>query len=104
MMLEHVLVSSIYLQYHGTSFFLKTSIKDYFGTQGIIHSKLRHKKLRNSGLNQWKNWLRGHYQYDLSKSEGSRLRVQKWRNQCRTIQNQDLTKADSYEKDQLIHY
>jgi len=28
------------LQYHGTSFFLKTSIKDYFGTQGIIHSEL----------------------------------------------------------------
>ena len=77
------LISS--LQYHGTSFFLKTSIKDYFGTQGIIQSELRHKKLRNSGLNQWKNWLRGHYQYDLSKSEWSRLRVQKWRNQCRTI-------------------
>nr|YP_009562790.1 hypothetical chloroplast RF1 [Clethra delavayi]QAV58315.1 hypothetical chloroplast RF1 [Clethra delavayi] len=91
------------LQYHGTSFFLKTSIKDYFRAQGIIHSELRHKKLRNSGRNQWKNWLRGHYQYDLSQIKWSRLIVQKWRNQCRKIQNQDLTKADSYEEDQLIY-
>nr|UZX49698.1 hypothetical protein RF1 [Eurya rubiginosa var. attenuata] len=101
------------LPYHGTSFFLKTSIKDYFGTQGIIHSELRHKtelrhkKLRNSGINQWKSWLKGHYQYDLSQIRWSILIAQKWRNrinQCRTIQNQDLNKEDSYEKDQLIHY
>nr|YP_010997394.1 hypothetical protein RF1 [Darlingtonia californica]UZS76920.1 hypothetical protein RF1 [Darlingtonia californica] len=92
------------LQSHRISFFLKTSIKDYFGIQGIIHSELRHKKLRNSGINQWKNWLRGHYQYDLSKIRWSRLIVQKWRNKCRTIQNQDFIKEDSYEKDQLIHY
>nr|YP_009419897.1 hypothetical chloroplast RF1 [Sinojackia rehderiana]ASM46576.1 hypothetical chloroplast RF1 [Sinojackia rehderiana] len=95
------------LKYHGTSFFLKTSIKNYFGTQGIIHSELRHKKLRNSGINQWKNWLRGHYQYDFSPIRWSRLIAQKWRtriNQCRTIKNKDLNKKDSYEKDQLIHY
>nr|YP_009418592.1 hypothetical chloroplast RF1 [Stewartia calcicola]ASM44575.1 hypothetical chloroplast RF1 [Stewartia calcicola] len=95
------------LQYHGTFFFLKTSIKDYFGTQGIICSELRHKKLRNSGINQWKTWLRGHYQYHLSQIRWSRLIAQKWRNrinQCRTIQNQDLNKENSYEKDQLIHY
>nr|YP_009419810.1 hypothetical chloroplast RF1 [Pentaphylax euryoides]ASM46489.1 hypothetical chloroplast RF1 [Pentaphylax euryoides] len=95
------------LPYHGTSFFLKTSIKDYFGTQGIIHSELRHKKLRNYEINQWKSWLRGHYQYDLSHIRWSRLIAQKWRNrinQCRTIQNQDLNKEDAYEKDRLIHY
>nr|AQU64810.1 hypothetical chloroplast RF1 [Nyssa sinensis]AUF33526.1 Ycf1 [Nyssa wenshanensis]AUF33951.1 Ycf1 [Nyssa sinensis] len=95
------------LQYQGTSFFLKTEIKDYFGTQGIFHSELSHKKLRNSGMNQWKNWLRGHYQYDLSQIRWSRLIPQKWRNrvnQCRTAQNKDLNKWDSYEKDQLIHY
>nr|YP_010310601.1 hypothetical chloroplast RF1 [Mimusops elengi]UMY76135.1 hypothetical chloroplast RF1 [Mimusops elengi] len=97
------------LQYHGTSFFLKTSIKDYFGTQGIIHSELKHKKLWNSGINQWKTWLRGHYQYNLSQISWSRLIAQKWRNrinQCRihTIQNQNLNKENSYEKDQLIHY
>nr|YP_009419549.1 hypothetical chloroplast RF1 [Sladenia celastrifolia]ASM46141.1 hypothetical chloroplast RF1 [Sladenia celastrifolia] len=95
------------LQYHGTSLFLKTSIKDYFGTQGVIHSELRHKKLRNSVINQWKNWLRGHYQYNLSQIRWSKLIAQKWRNrinQCRTIQNKDLNKEDSYERDQLIHY
>nr|USW64907.1 hypothetical chloroplast RF1 [Schima superba]USW65081.1 hypothetical chloroplast RF1 [Schima superba]USW65342.1 hypothetical chloroplast RF1 [Schima superba]USW65429.1 hypothetical chloroplast RF1 [Schima superba]USW65516.1 hypothetical chloroplast RF1 [Schima superba] len=95
------------LQYHGTSFFLKTSIKDSFGKQGIIHSELRHKKLRNPGINRWKTWLRGHYQYHLSQIRWSRLIAQKWRNrinQCRTIQNKDLNKENSYEKDQLIHY
>nr|YP_009571006.1 hypothetical protein RF1 [Quintinia verdonii]QBC69512.1 hypothetical protein RF1 [Quintinia verdonii] len=95
------------LQYHGTSFFLKTAIKDSFGTQGIFHSELRHKKLRSSGTNQWKNWLKGHYQYDLSQIRWSRLIPQKWRNrvnQRRTAQNKDLNKWDSYEKDQLLHY
>nr|YP_009240853.1 ycf1 protein [Diplopanax stachyanthus]AJO25203.1 ycf1 protein [Diplopanax stachyanthus] len=95
------------LQYHGTSFFLKTAIKDYFEIRGIFHSELSHKKLRNSGINQWKNWLRGHYQYDFSQIRWSRLIPQKWRNrvnQRRTTQNKDLNKWDSYEKDQLIHY
>nr|YP_010984244.1 hypothetical protein RF1 [Hydrangea hirsuta]WOK77714.1 hypothetical protein RF1 [Hydrangea hirsuta] len=95
------------LQYHGTSFFLKTGIKNFFGTQGIFHSELNHKKLRNSGINQWKNWLRGHYQYNLSQIRWSRLIPPKWRNrvkQRRTAQNnKDLNKRDSYEKGQLMH-
>nr|YP_010973496.1 hypothetical chloroplast RF1 [Ilex jingxiensis]WNR55212.1 hypothetical chloroplast RF1 [Ilex jingxiensis] len=95
------------LQYHGTSFFLKTGIKDSFGTQGIIHSELRYKKFRSYGANQWKNWLRGHYQYDLSQIRWSRLIPQKWRNrvnQCRTAQKKDLKKWNSYEKNQLLYY
>nr|YP_010207718.1 hypothetical protein Ycf1 [Corylopsis sinensis]YP_010275362.1 hypothetical chloroplast RF19 [Corylopsis glandulifera]YP_010689035.1 hypothetical chloroplast RF1 [Corylopsis willmottiae]UBA14467.1 hypothetical protein Ycf1 [Corylopsis sinensis]UJV34255.1 hypothetical chloroplast RF19 [Corylopsis glandulifera]WBR73965.1 hypothetical chloroplast RF1 [Corylopsis willmottiae] len=95
------------LQYHGTSLFLKNEIKDYFGTQGISHSELRHKKLLNSGMNHWKNWLRGHYQYDLSQIRWSRLVPQKWRNRVNQhcmAQNKDLNKWDSYEKDQFIHY
>nr|WCH58615.1 hypothetical protein RF1 [Chunia bucklandioides] len=95
------------LQYHGTSLFLKNEIKDYFGAHGISHSKLRHKKLRNSGMNQWKNGLRGHSQYDLSQIRWSRLIPQKWRkrvNQRCMAQNKDLKKWDSYEKDRLIHY
>nr|YP_010698626.1 hypothetical protein RF1 [Corylopsis multiflora]WCH58701.1 hypothetical protein RF1 [Corylopsis multiflora] len=95
------------LQYHGTSLFLKNEIKDYFGTQGISHSELRHKKLLNSGMNHWKNWLRGHYQYDLSRIRWSRLVPQKWRNRVNQrcmAQNKDLNKWDSYEKDQFIHY
>nr|QKV45439.1 hypothetical chloroplast RF1 [Mukdenia rossii] len=95
------------LQYHGTSLFLKNEIKDYFGAQGIFHSELKHKKLRNSGMNRWKNWLRGHYQYNLSKIRWSRLVPQKWRNRVNKgwmAQNKDLNKRDSYEKDQVIHY
>nr|YP_010158012.1 hypothetical chloroplast RF19 [Tugarinovia mongolica]QRG29957.1 hypothetical chloroplast RF19 [Tugarinovia mongolica] len=95
------------LQYNRPSFFLKTEIKDFFGRQGIFHSELRHKKLPNYGMNPWKNWLRGHYQYDLSQITWSRLVPQKWRNginQSHTSQNKDLNKWYSYEKDQLFDY
>nr|QHB75081.1 putative RF1 protein [Brunellia antioquensis] len=102
------------LQYYGTSLFLKNEIKDYFITQEVFYSELRHKKLKNSVMNQWKNWLRGHYQYDLSQIEWSRLITQKWLNKVKVNQhcmthNKDLNKKDlnkwySYEKNQLIHY
>nr|YP_009749975.1 hypothetical chloroplast RF1 [Chelidonium majus]QIJ46338.1 hypothetical chloroplast RF1 [Chelidonium majus]QNA48402.1 hypothetical chloroplast RF1 [Chelidonium majus] len=102
------------LQYPGASLFLKDRIKDFFGTQGIFHSESRHKKFRNSGMNNsemngWKNWLSSHYhyQYDLSQTTSSRLVPQKWRNrvnQSRTVPNKASTKLDSYEKNQLIHY
>nr|YP_009436364.1 hypothetical chloroplast RF1 [Cyphia belfastica]YP_009436381.1 hypothetical chloroplast RF1 [Cyphia belfastica]ATG26542.1 hypothetical chloroplast RF1 [Cyphia belfastica]ATG26559.1 hypothetical chloroplast RF1 [Cyphia belfastica] len=94
------------LQYRGTSFFLKTAIKDSFERQGIFHSELKHKKLRNFGTNPWKNWLRGHYQYNLSQIRWSLLIPQKWRNgvnQRHTPQNKDFNKGDSYEKDPLLH-
>nr|YP_010497283.1 hypothetical chloroplast RF1 [Lactuca imbricata]UWN01274.1 hypothetical chloroplast RF1 [Lactuca imbricata] len=93
------------LQYNGPSFFLKTEIKDFFGRQGIFHSELRHNKLPNYGMNPWKNWLRGHYQYDLSQITSSRLIPKKWRNrinQCHPSQNKDLNKWYSSEKDQLL--
>nr|YP_009338686.1 hypothetical chloroplast RF1 [Averrhoa carambola]ANU80210.1 hypothetical chloroplast RF1 [Averrhoa carambola]QWE50194.1 hypothetical chloroplast RF1 [Averrhoa carambola] len=95
------------LQYHGTSLFLKNEIKDYFETQGIFHSELRHTKVRNSLMNQWKIWLRGHYQYDLPHIRWSRLISQNWRNkvnQYGMTYNKDLTKWNSYEKARLIHY
>nr|YP_010469851.1 Ycf1 protein [Limbarda crithmoides]UVF33989.1 Ycf1 protein [Limbarda crithmoides] len=95
------------LQHNGPSFFLKKEIKDFFGRQGIFDSEVRHKKLPNYGMNPWKNWLRGHYQYDLSQITWSRLVSQKWRNginQCHTSQNKDLEKWYSHEKDQLFDY
>nr|YP_011000634.1 Ycf1 [Robinsonia thurifera]WPN83053.1 Ycf1 [Robinsonia thurifera] len=95
------------LQYNGPSFFIKNEIKDFFGRQGIFDSEIRHKKLQNYGINPWKNWLRGHYQYDLSQITWSRLVPQKWRNginQCHTSQNKDLRKWYFYEKDQLFDY
>nr|QVX29218.1 hypothetical chloroplast RF1 [Canavalia villosa] len=95
-------------EYHEIFFFLKNEIKDYFfGVQKISHSKLKHKNPPNSLMNQWTNWLKGHYQYDLSQNRWSRLVPQKWRkriNEHHMNQNKDLTKCDSYEKTRLILY
>ena len=95
-------------EYHGTPLFLKNEIKDYFfGVYGISHSKLKHKNPPNSVMNQWTNWLKGHYQYDLSQSGWSRLVPQKWRNrmnESHVAQNKDLTKCHSYDKKRLILY
>nr|YP_009867046.1 hypothetical chloroplast RF19 [Tongoloa silaifolia]QKG03045.1 hypothetical chloroplast RF19 [Tongoloa silaifolia] len=95
------------LDYHGTPLFLKTAIKNNFVTQGIFHSELRHTKLTSSEMNQWKNWLRGHYQYNLSQIRWSGLIPQKWRTTITEggmTQNKDLTKCNSYEKDQLLYH
>nr|UDH56053.1 hypothetical chloroplast RF19 [Hoheria lyallii] len=101
------------LQYHGTSCFLKNEIKDYFEEQGVSHSRLRHHYgLRqeifwHSGMNEWKNWLRSRYQYDLFQSRWLRLVPGQWRNRVNQhylAQNKDLTKWDSDEKERLIHY
>nr|AGW98859.1 hypothetical chloroplast RF19 [Operculina macrocarpa] len=97
------------LQHHGTSFFLKTQMKDFFRTQGIFQPKVIHKKLQRSITSQWKNWLRGNYQYDLSQIIWSSLmsQKQKWRNRvnryCRS-QKQYLKKWNSCEKYELSHY
>nr|YP_010514197.1 hypothetical protein Ycf1 [Strongylodon macrobotrys]UXL85850.1 hypothetical protein Ycf1 [Strongylodon macrobotrys] len=96
-------------QYQRNFFFLKNEIKDsLFGTQGIFYSNLKQKNPLNSVINQWTNWLKGHYyQYDLSKSRWSRLILQKWRNrmtECHIAQKNELTKSDSYEKSRLIFY
>ena len=101
------------LQYHGTSLFLKNEIKDYFEEQRRSHSRLRHhyglrqKSFWHSGMNEWKNWIRGHYQYDLSQSRWLRLVPGQWRNRVNqhyTARNKHLTKWNSYEKEKLIHY
>nr|QXO89974.1 Ycf1 [Erythrostemon pannosus] len=95
-------------EYHGRPLFLKNEIKDsFFRVQGIFHSKLKHKNPPNSVMNQWTNWLKGHYQYDLSQSGWSRLVPQKWRNRMNehhVAQNKDLKKCHSYEKNRLIPY
>nr|YP_009569082.1 hypothetical protein RF1 [Ancistrocladus tectorius]QBC66339.1 hypothetical protein RF1 [Ancistrocladus tectorius] len=95
------------LEYHGISLFLQNEIKDSFRTQGIIHSQLKHKRLQNSEMKQWKIWLKSNYQYNLSPIKWYKLVPQKWRNRvnqhCK-VKNQNLSKWDSYEKDQLIHY
>nr|YP_010308165.1 hypothetical chloroplast RF1 [Meconopsis integrifolia]ULU28581.1 hypothetical chloroplast RF1 [Meconopsis integrifolia] len=97
------------LQYHGTSFFLKDRIKALFGTQGILDSESRHKKLSNFEMNGWKNGLNSHYnyQYNFSKISSSQLVLQKRGNgvnQSHTISNKASTKWNSYEKKKFFHY
>nr|YP_009769732.1 hypothetical chloroplast RF19 [Mirbelia oxylobioides]QIT00434.1 hypothetical chloroplast RF19 [Mirbelia oxylobioides] len=95
-------------EYHGRYLFLKNEIGDsFFGARVISHSKLKHKNPPDSVMNQWANWLRGNYQYDLSHSRWSRLVPQKWRgriNESHMVQKKDLSKFDSYEKTQPILY
>nr|QCL17975.1 hypothetical chloroplast RF19 [Geosiris aphylla] len=92
------------LQYHDTYPFLRNIIKDYCTNQG---SKSRNKKINKPAINKWKDWLRGHYQYNFSHTKWSLLVPEKWRNivkQYRTFQKKDSMKFNfsKKEKDQLI--
>nr|QIQ22773.1 hypothetical chloroplast RF1 [Cistanche deserticola]QIQ22794.1 hypothetical chloroplast RF1 [Cistanche deserticola] len=93
------------LHYQEIPFFLKPEIKDSLETRGMIHSKLRDKKLTSYEMNQWKNWLREHYQYNLSQIKWSRLIPEKWRNKVHQhyiVKKEILIKCNS--KDLLIDY
>nr|QKK51575.1 Ycf1.2 [Yinshania henryi] len=90
-----------------TSFFVKNQIKDLFQEQGIFHYELKDKTFFNSEVNQWKNWLRSHYQYNLPQIAWARLVTQKWKkkiNQDSLVLNPSLTKEDSYEKKKFDNY
>nr|QYC36622.1 hypothetical chloroplast RF19 [Pedicularis verticillata] len=106
--LSQIQVSNSYklryvLDYQGIPFFPKPEIKDSFETRGVVHSKLGNKKLPSYEMNQWKNWLRGYYQYNLSQIKWSRLISEKWRN---TLHKRHLAKKEIVskweEKDHLI--
>lgn len=90
-------------QYKGIRPFVK---KTSFARQGIIivRCQLTHKKMPSYEITQWKKWLRGHYQYDLSEIKRSGLIPKKRRNrvdQRRIIQKENISKWASDEKDQL---
>nr|YP_009931713.1 Ycf1.2 [Dilophia salsa]QNR90336.1 Ycf1.2 [Dilophia salsa] len=90
-----------------TSFFVKNKIKDFFQEQGIFHYELKDKTFLNSEVNQWKNWLRSHYQYNLPQVAWARLVTQKWKkkiNQDSLVLKPSLTKEDSYEKNKVDNY
>ncbi|KAL3646543.1 hypothetical protein CASFOL_009510 [Castilleja foliolosa] len=56
-------------------------------------------------MNQWKNWLREHYQYNFSQIKWSRLIPEKWRNALHKhhiAKKEIVSKRHSYEKDPLI--
>uniref|UniRef100_A0AAT9ZUL9 Protein TIC 214 n=1 Tax=Cheniella tenuiflora TaxID=3078824 RepID=A0AAT9ZUL9_9FABA len=95
-------------QYDGTSLFLTNRVRDNLfgiivGKKGVVlHSKLI--RPSSSVMNQWLNWLNGHYQYNFSQNRWSRLVPKKWRNRINErgmAQNKDLIKWDSYEKNRF---
>ncbi|CAH9118084.1 unnamed protein product [Cuscuta epithymum] len=103
------------LQQNGTSFlieknfFIKKKIKDSFHKQGILQSEGIKKELKRSRTSQWKFWLRGNSQYDLSPNFWSALRSQKqkWRNRAnryRRSKQKDLHKRNSSRKLKLNNY
>nr|QKK48368.1 Ycf1.2 [Pseudoturritis turrita] len=90
-----------------TSFFVKNQIKGFFQEQGIFHYELKDKTFFNSEVNQWKNWLRSHSQYNLPQIAWARLVTKKWKkkiNRHSLVLNLSLTEADSYEKKNLDNY
>nr|YP_010598375.1 Ycf1 [Psychotria serpens]UIG86875.1 Ycf1 [Psychotria serpens] len=95
--------------YPGRSFFLKTEIKHSFEKQQLIHSELSLNKLTSYAMDQWKGWLKEHYQYDFSPIRWSKLisaKSQSKVNQHSMVQNQnyksnlDIYKSKKYP---LIH-
>nr|QXU58661.1 hypothetical protein RF1 [Pontederia hastata] len=97
------------LQCHSTYPFLKDKLKFYCIKRGLFDSQSRHKKIQKSGMNEWKNWLKGHYQYNLSRNKWSQLVPKKWRNRINqhcSIQKNNSMKLYLYKnkkKYQLIH-
>nr|QHN58263.1 hypothetical chloroplast RF1 [Cleisostoma longioperculatum] len=96
------------LQYQGSYPFFKDNLKDYYMIHGIFNSKSRHKQINTFVMNEWKNWLKSYYQYDLSKKKKYQLVLvpKEWRNRIdkhRMIQNKESNQLDFYKKDQLIY-
>nr|YP_010375483.1 hypothetical protein RF1 [Pontederia africana]QXU59349.1 hypothetical protein RF1 [Pontederia africana] len=89
------------LQCRTTYPFLKDKLKFYCIKRGIFDSQSRHKKIHKSGMNEWKNWLKGHYQYNLSRNKWSQLVPKKWRNRINqhcSIQKNNSMKLYLYKK------
>nr|YP_010317020.1 Ycf1 [Rhomboda moulmeinensis]UNB13671.1 Ycf1 [Rhomboda moulmeinensis] len=96
------------LQYQGDSPFFKEKLKNSCMIHRIFHSKPRDKKINTYVMNEWKKWLKGHYQYNLSQKKRSRLipKEKEWQNRInehRMIKNKESIQLDFYKKDLLIH-
>nr|YP_010943680.1 hypothetical chloroplast RF1 [Chrysoglossum ornatum]WLV27270.1 hypothetical chloroplast RF1 [Chrysoglossum ornatum] len=93
-------------QYEGNYPFFKDNLKDYFMIHGIFNSKSRHNKIHTYVVNEWKNWLKGHSQYDLSQKKRSRLVPKELRNRINKnciIKNKESNQLDLYKKYQFIY-
>nr|YP_010486603.1 hypothetical chloroplast RF1 [Renanthera coccinea]UWI53754.1 hypothetical chloroplast RF1 [Renanthera coccinea] len=96
------------LQYQGSYPFFKDNLKDYYMIHGIFNYKSRHKQINTFVMNEWKNWLKSYYQYDLSKKKKYQLVLvpKEWRNRIdkhRMIQNKESNQLDLYKKDRFIY-
>nr|YP_009747957.1 Ycf1 protein [Chamaegastrodia shikokiana]YP_009747961.1 Ycf1 protein [Chamaegastrodia shikokiana]QII89637.1 Ycf1 protein [Chamaegastrodia shikokiana]QII89641.1 Ycf1 protein [Chamaegastrodia shikokiana] len=96
------------LQYQGNSLFFNEKLKNYCMIHRIFHSKPRDKKINTYVMNEWKNWLKSHYQHNLSQKKRSRLipKEKEWknrRNQRRMIKKKESIQLDFYKKDLFIH-
>nr|QJS34826.1 hypothetical chloroplast RF1 [Gagea triflora] len=105
------LLNKSYLRFifqdHDTDHYLRDKIKDYCITRGIFDYKSRHNQIQKAGMNEWKNWLKGFYQYNFSHIKWSQLVPKKWRNEINQlclIPNKDSMEFHSYKKDPLSHY
>nr|QHN56858.1 hypothetical chloroplast RF1 [Trichoglottis philippinensis] len=96
------------LQYQGSYPFFKDNLKDYYMIHGIFNYKSRHKHINMFVMNEWKNWLKSYYQYDLSKKKKYQLVLvpKEWRNRIdkhHMIQNKESNQLDFYQKYQFIY-
>nr|YP_010477810.1 hypothetical protein RF1 [Polystachya modesta]UVI18187.1 hypothetical protein RF1 [Polystachya modesta] len=94
------------LQYQGSYPFFKDNLKDYCMIHGIFNSKSRHKKIHTYVMNEWKNWLKGHYKYDFYQKKRFQLVPKEWKNRInkhRLIQNRESNQLDLYKKYQSIY-
>nr|YP_009826813.1 Ycf1 [Bulbophyllum regnellii]QIQ48034.1 Ycf1 [Bulbophyllum regnellii] len=91
------------LQYKENYPFFKDNLKDYCMIYGIFNS---HNTINTYVMNEWKNWLKGHYQYDLSQKKRSPVIPKEWRNRInkyRMIPNKELNQLDLYKKYQFLY-
>nr|YP_009559085.1 hypothetical chloroplast RF19 [Corallorhiza cf. striata 'CA']QBA91160.1 hypothetical chloroplast RF19 [Corallorhiza cf. striata 'CA'] len=94
------------LKYKGNYPFFKDNLKDYCMIHGIFNYKSRHNKIHTYVMNEWKNWLKGHYQYDLSQKKKSRFVPKEWWNRInkhRMNQNKESNQFYLYKKYQFIY-
>nr|YP_010931150.1 hypothetical protein RF1 [Paraphalaenopsis laycockii]WKL07338.1 hypothetical protein RF1 [Paraphalaenopsis laycockii] len=93
------------LQYQGSYPFFKENLKDYYMIHGIFNYKSRHKQINTFVMNEWKNWLKSYYQYDLSKKKKYQLVLvpKEWRNRIEKIQNKESNQLDFYKKYRFIY-
>nr|QUB02733.1 hypothetical chloroplast RF19 [Streptolirion volubile] len=86
-------------QYCETRPFLRNQIKYHCMIPAIFYSKSKHNKIKNSVMNEWENWLKSHYQYNLSQTKWSQLVPKKWqkkKNRLYTTKKKNSMKLYSY--------